>query len=186
MPRVQAWKRMGPGGLPGLQNRVLGGNPVQGGFDSHTLPPTPIRVFSLFEQTNRAGTRFKFALRDLLFPQRPGQLDQLLGLGLFRFVQIHSLRTHGADQQMARLVWDHRNKEQREPGLVGQVVPPRRIRTVRTLNDNARAVVLGRTLAPAKNNESAPPSYFVGAILPRSGNRLDSHSLRRFALALGQ
>ena len=30
---------MGPGGPPGLQNRVLGGNPVQGGFDSHTLPP---------------------------------------------------------------------------------------------------------------------------------------------------
>ncbi len=30
---------MGPGGPPGLQNRVSGGNPVQGGFDSHTLPP---------------------------------------------------------------------------------------------------------------------------------------------------
>jgi hypothetical protein len=30
---------MGPGGSPGLQNRVSGGYAVRGGFDSHTLPP---------------------------------------------------------------------------------------------------------------------------------------------------
>ena len=30
---------MGPGGLPGLQNRVSGGFAVRGGFDSHALPP---------------------------------------------------------------------------------------------------------------------------------------------------
>ena len=28
-----------PGGAPGLQNRSLGGVPVHGEFDSHTLPP---------------------------------------------------------------------------------------------------------------------------------------------------
>ena len=30
---------MGPGGPPGLQNRVSGGCAVRGGFDSHALPP---------------------------------------------------------------------------------------------------------------------------------------------------
>ncbi len=30
---------MGPGGLPGLQNRRAAGFPVAGGFDSHSLPP---------------------------------------------------------------------------------------------------------------------------------------------------
>ena len=33
---------MGPGGLPGLQNRVWGGDPVLGGFDSYTLPPKKV------------------------------------------------------------------------------------------------------------------------------------------------
>ena len=30
---------MGPGGLPGLQNRVSGGIPLTGGFDSHAPSP---------------------------------------------------------------------------------------------------------------------------------------------------
>ena len=33
---------MGPGGPPGLQNRVSGGCAVRGGFDSHALPPGEI------------------------------------------------------------------------------------------------------------------------------------------------
>src|SRR5258706_6427215 len=33
---------MGPGGPPGLQNRVSGGFAVRGGFDSHALPPRSV------------------------------------------------------------------------------------------------------------------------------------------------
>ena len=37
---------MGPGGSPGLQNRVSGGYAVRGGFDSHTLPPiSPVFLY---------------------------------------------------------------------------------------------------------------------------------------------
>jgi hypothetical protein len=36
---------MGPGGLPGLQNRVSGGAPLTGGFDSHAPSPRKWRVY---------------------------------------------------------------------------------------------------------------------------------------------
>ena len=38
--RESAWKRMRSGDRPGLQNRRTAGNPVVGGFDPHSLPPS--------------------------------------------------------------------------------------------------------------------------------------------------
>jgi hypothetical protein len=39
---LQARKRIGPGGPPGLQIQSSGSDPVVGEFDSHTLPPNII------------------------------------------------------------------------------------------------------------------------------------------------
>ena len=37
---------MRSGDRPGLQNRRAAGNPVTGGFDSHSLPPSKTRVIT--------------------------------------------------------------------------------------------------------------------------------------------
>lgn len=53
-----------PGGAPGLQNQSLGGVPVHGEFDSHTLPPViarPPRFRRLFVLPKKNGVANIFA-----------------------------------------------------------------------------------------------------------------------------
>src|SRR5437773_9157364 len=46
---TRLWKRLGAGVLRGLQIRWEPGEPGSGGFDSHTLPPSPPHPHSLEE-----------------------------------------------------------------------------------------------------------------------------------------
>jgi hypothetical protein len=67
----RTWRRMGPGGLPGLQNRV-GGRKVAGGFDS--LPPPPFVSRSMGRSLQDLSTKSR-PTRGLFDGQRYSRVD---------------------------------------------------------------------------------------------------------------
>jgi len=69
---------MGPGGPPGLQNRVSGGMPVRGGFDSHALPPAPRRPVTGF---SGFSTRNSPRMTSIVVARRPFRSDFLAERG---------------------------------------------------------------------------------------------------------